>query len=174
MPERSILTIGHSNRTLEELLDLLETHRVDLVTDVRTIPRSRKNPQFNRETLPAALEARGIGYLHLPRLGGLRRPRLDSPNAGFRNLSFRGYADHMSTPDFETGLEEFLRAAEGKRAALLCAEAVPWRCHRSLIADALVARGRSVEHILGRSAPRAHAFTSFGRIEAGRIVYREE
>jgi uncharacterized protein (DUF488 family) len=170
----AILTIGHSSRSLEELLKLLQAHRVSLVLDVRTIPRSRKNSQFNRETLPGALGERGIGYLHLPRLGGLRRPRPDSPNAGFRNLSFRGYADHMATPEFRQGLDELLSAAEGKRAALLCAEAVPWRCHRSLIADALLARGRTVEHIIGKAAPRPHAFTAFGRIEGDRIVYPEE
>src|SRR5512135_3608136 len=127
-----IFTIGHSTRTLEQFIELLQSHGVTLVADVRTVPRSRHNPQFNREALPGALAAAGIGYRHLPALGGLRRTVLDSPNMGWRNASFRGFADYMQTAEFAAGLEELLDLAQEGPVAILCAEAVPWRCHRSL------------------------------------------
>src|SRR6516165_6408944 len=143
-----VLTVGHSNRPLDEFLLLLREHQVTLVADVRKMPHSRGNPQFNHDTLPEALGEADIGYVHLPQLGGLRRRRPDSPNTGWQNASFQGYADYMLTPAFEEGLQELLNRAPGQRVALMCAEAVPWRCHRSLIADALTVRGVTVEHIL--------------------------
>jgi uncharacterized protein (DUF488 family) len=166
-----VLTVGHSDRTLEEFLQLLRAHRVKLVADVRKMPGSRANPQFNSATLAQALRAATIGYVHLPRLGGLRRPRLDSPNAAWRNLSFRGYADYMLTPEFDSNLEELLQLARGQRVALMCAEALPWRCHRSLIADALVVRGVRVEHIFNTSRARPHVLRSWACVRGTRTTY---
>jgi uncharacterized protein (DUF488 family) len=152
-PPQIVLTVGHSNRPLEEFVRLLQAHGVTLVVDVRRMPGSRRNPQFGRDTLPPALQQAGIGYAHMPGLGGRRRRRPDSPNTGWANASFQGYADYMLTPEFETGLQELLEQVRGQRAALMCAEAVPWRCHRSLIADVLVAR--SVPPSC-RPPPRSH------------------
>jgi uncharacterized protein (DUF488 family) len=166
-----VLTIGHSTRPLADFLELLSTHGVERVLDIRTIPRSRHNPQFNRETLPKALTKVGIGYVHLKKLGGLRHARPDSANAGWRNAGFRGFADYMQTPEFEAGLERLSKLAEKKRCALLCAEAVPWRCHRSLVADALTVRKIPVEHILSRSRRRPHSLTPFARVRGKRITY---
>jgi uncharacterized protein (DUF488 family) len=166
-----VLTIGHSTHTLEAFIGLLQAHGVTRVVDVRTVPRSRRNPQFNRETLPAALGPAGIGYTEMPGLGGLRRPRPDSPNAGWRNRSFRGYADYMQTPGFEANLEALIRTARQERPALMCAEAVPWRCHRSLIADALLVRGFPVEHILNATRSQPHRLTPWARVEGTRLTY---
>jgi uncharacterized protein (DUF488 family) len=166
-----LLTIGHSNRPLREFLDMLKAHGVELLADVRTVPRSRHNPQFNRETLPLALGAEGIGYEHMPGLGGLRHPRKDSPNAGWRNLSFRGYADYMQTDEFRRNLEALLALENIRRTAIMCAEAVPWRCHRSLIADALTIRGIPVAHIMNASKSNPHSLTSFVRIEGTELTY---
>lgn len=168
---RVILTIGHSTRPLKEFITLLQAHGVTLLIDVRTVPRSRRNPQFNRENLPASLAAAGVGYWHLPGLGGLRRPRPDSRNLAWENEGFRGFADYMGTPEFEAALDELLELARRERVAIMCAEAVPWRCHRSLIADALVARGVAVEHILGPARRQPHTLTRFARVEGGRVVY---
>ena len=165
------MTIGHSNRSLEELLEMLKAHEVDLVVDVRTIPRSKHNPQFNREAMPEPLARAGIEYLHMPGLGGLRHARKDSGNTGWKNLSFRGYADYMQTAEFERNLEELLRLAESRRAAVMCAEAVPWRCHRSLIADALTARGLSVRHIMSATRADPHRLTSFAQVVSARVTY---
>jgi uncharacterized protein (DUF488 family) len=175
-PERptEVLTIGHSTRSLEELLALLEAHGVEHLTDVRTIPRSRHNPQFNRERLAGQLRRAGIGYTHMPALGGLRHARPDSPNQGWRNASFRGFADYMQTPEFEAGLEALIEAAARVRTAIMCAEAVPWRCHRSLIADALSARGIRVEHILSATRAEPHALTAFATLEGTRVTYPPE
>ncbi len=170
-PAQPIFTIGHSTHPLEEFIALLQTHHVTLLADVRTIPRSRHNPQFNRETLPAALAAVGIGYQHLTALGGLRRTHPDSPNTAWRNASFRGFADYMQTPEFAAGLAELLELAESQRVAIMCAEAVPWRCHRSLIADALLARGVSVEEILSTGRTQPHRLTPFGRVEGTQVTY---
>jgi uncharacterized protein (DUF488 family) len=167
----TVYTIGHSTRTLDEFLGLLKAHGVTDVIDIRTIPRSRTNPQFNEETLPQALVENGIGYMHLPELGGLRRPRPDSPNQGWHNPSFRGFADYMSTDEFEKGLAVVLDVAARSRPALMCAEAVPWRCHRSLVADALVARGVHVEHILSERRSNRHVLRPWARLEGGRITY---
>jgi uncharacterized protein (DUF488 family) len=166
-----VLTIGHSNRSIQEFLDILQVHQVQLVIDVRKLPGSRSNPQFNQDTLPQALEKYGIGYVHLPTLGGLRRRRLDSPNAGWKNASFQGYADYMLTPEFEEGLQELLEQARDKRAALMCAEAVPWRCHRSLIADALVVRGIAVEHIFNMSRSQPHVLRTWAHVDGKQITY---
>jgi uncharacterized protein (DUF488 family) len=166
-----ILTVGHSARPLDDFIHLLQAHGVTLVVDVRKMPRSRRNPQFNRDTLPTSLREAGIGYVDLPGLGGLRPRRPDSPNAGWKNASFQGYADYMLTPEFAHGLQELTEQARGGRAALMCAEAVPWRCHRSLIADALVVRGIPVEHILSEKRSQPHLLTPFARVEGKRITY---
>jgi uncharacterized protein (DUF488 family) len=173
-PSLVVLTVGHSTRTLQAFLDLLQAHGVTELVDVRTIPRSRRNPQFNRETLPKALRARGLGYRHIAQLGGLRHPRRDSINLGWHNSSFRGFADYMQTPEFEQGLEKLLRLAEEKRVAVMCAEAVPWRCHRSLIADALAVRGVRVEHIMSGKRSEPHALTPFARVKGKQITYPGE
>lgn len=173
-PNIVILTIGHSTHPLETFIQLLQAHEVTLVADVRTVPRSRHNPQFNRETLPQQLKLAGIGYVHLPGLGGLRHPRVDSPNRGWRNASFRGYADYMQTPEFTGNLEALIRLARKDRLALMCAEAVPWRCHRSLIADALYLRGLPVEHILGLKGRQPHRLTGFARVQGLELTYPEE
>ncbi len=167
----AVLTIGHSNRSLEEFLRLLDANGVTLVVDVRKMPGSRSNPQFGHDTFALALRQAGIGYVHLPGLGGLRRRRPDSPNTGWKNASFQGYADYMLTPEFETSLQELLKLAEGKRAALMCAEAVPWRCHRSLIADALVAHGVAVEHIFSAARTQRHTLRSWARVQGTHLTY---
>ncbi len=167
----SIFTIGHSTAPLDQFVALLEGRGIRAVVDIRTVPRSRRNPQFNRETLPESLQAAAIGYLHAPRLGGLRRPRPDSPNGAWRNASFRGFADYMQGPEFAQGMDELIEYARRQRTVLMCAEAVPWRCHRSLIADALVARGICVRHILGAHALKTHELIPWARVEGIRITY---
>jgi uncharacterized protein (DUF488 family) len=167
----TVLTIGHSTRTWKAFLDLLRGHRVKCVIDVRTIPRSRRNPQFNRETLRTKLRGARIGYVHLRKLGGLRHARRDSPNMGWRNTSFRGFADYMQTSEFDAGLQRMIKLARQKRSALMCAEAVPWRCHRSLIADALTVLGIRVEDIMSKNRSQLHSLTSFGRVRRNRITY---
>jgi uncharacterized protein (DUF488 family) len=167
----TVLTIGHSTRTWKVFLELLRAHRVKRVIDVRSIPRSRHNPQFNRETLCTKLRAARIGYVHLRKLGGLRHARRDSPNMGWRNTSFRGFADYMQTPEFDAGLQRLIKLARQKRSAVMCAEVVPWRCHRSLIADALTVRGIRVEDIMSKKRSPKHSVTSFGRVRGDRITY---
>jgi len=169
--EPCVLTIGHSNRSWKDFLDLLRAHRVKRVIDIRSIPRSRHNPQFDRETLSTKLRAARIGYVHLRKLGGLRHAQRDSPNMGWRNTSFRGFADYMQTPEFEAGLHRLLKLAGQRRSAIMCAEAVPWRCHRSLIADALTVRGVRVEHILSGKRLQVHSINSLARVRASRITY---
>lgn len=166
-----LFTIGHSTRAQETFLELLEAYRVELLADVRTIPRSRHNPQFTREALTATLAARGIGYMHLASLGGLRHPRRDSLNTGWRNSGFRGYADYMQTEAFAAALEHLLDLAAARPTAIMCAEAVPWRCHRWLIADALVVRGVAVEHILSLNRSQPHQLTPFARVTGQQITY---
>jgi uncharacterized protein (DUF488 family) len=166
-----VFTIGHSTRTWEEFLELLRVHRIQRVIDVRSIPRSRHNPQFNRDALSAKLRSARIGYVHLRKLGGLRHASRDSQNMGWRNASFRGFADYMQTRDFEAGLERLIKLAKHKRSALMCAEAVPWRCHRSLIADSLVARGIRVADIISGKRSQPHTLTSFANIHGNRITY---
>src|SRR6202158_2732500 len=167
----TILTIGHSNRTWKAFLDLLRAHRVKRVIDVRSIPRSRHNPQFSRATLSKKLRAARIGYVHLRKLGGLRHARRDSPNMGWRNASFRGFADYMQTSDFEAGLHRLLKLAGQKRSAIMCAEAVPWRCHRSLIADSLTVRGIQVDDILSIRRSQVHSLIPFARVQCLRVTY---
>ncbi|MGH8020528.1 MAG: DUF488 family protein [Opitutaceae bacterium] len=170
-PTPTVLTIGHSTRPLDAFIELLEVHGVTHVVDVRTVPRSRRNPQFNKSSLPRALKKAGVGYTHLAELGGLRRARPDSVNAGWRNASFRGYADHMQTPEFARGLEAVIELAKRERIALMCAEAVPWRCHRSLIADALLVRGIRTEDIMSPTRRQAHALTPFAKVSEGALTY---
>ena len=169
-----VLTIGHSNRTWKEFLELLRAHHVKRVIDVRSIPRSRHNPQFNRATLSRKLRAARIGYVHLRKLGGLRHARRDSPNMGWRNASFRGFADYMQTSDFDAGLQRLMKLGQQKRSAIMCAEAVPWRCHRSLIVDALTVRGIRVEDIMSMKHSQIHSLTPFARVQEGRITYPAE
>src|SRR5579863_2722544 len=167
----TVFTIGHSTRTWEAFLELLRAHGIERVVDVRSIPKSRHNPQFNRETLSKKLRGARISYVHLRRLGGLRHARRDSPNMGWRNASFRGFADYMQTPEFEKGLQRLIKLAKKKKTAIMCAEAVPWRCHRSLIADALTVRGIRAEHIVSGKRVRVHTLIPFGRVRGDRITY---
>jgi uncharacterized protein (DUF488 family) len=168
---QAAFTIGHSTRSVQDFISLLLSHQIDLVVDVRTVPRSRRNPQFNRETLPQSLQEAGIGYEHVAALGGFRRPSPHSSNAGWRNASFRGYADYMQTAAFAAAIESLAERAQRQRLAVMCAEAVPWRCHRSLIADALVTRGIRVEEIISATRTQTHAMTSFARVEGTTITY---
>ena len=144
------------------------------VVDIRTIPRSRHNPQFNREELPNSLKAMGIGYMHMSGLGGLRHSVADSPNTGWRNLSFRGFADYMQKEEFRNSLQALIELAKRERLALMCAEAVPWRCHRSLIADALSVRGVQVEHILSSTSLQSHKITPWAKVNGTHITYPSE
>jgi uncharacterized protein (DUF488 family) len=173
-PSPIVLTIGHSTRTLEEFIGLLQAHAVSRVVDVRTVPRSRHNPQFNKTSLPGSLKKAGLGYVHMPGLGGLRHAQRDSLNVGWRNASFRGYADYMQTPEFEQSLEELIQLANQGRIALMCAEAVPWRCHRSLIADALLVRGIRTEDIMNPTRRQVHTLTPFAKVRGTTITYPTE
>jgi uncharacterized protein (DUF488 family) len=166
-----ILTIGHSTRPLDEFLGFLAAHGVECVIDVRTIPRSRRNPQFNSDALEDSLRNAHIGYVHKKQLGGLRHPKKDSINTGWRNDGFRGYADYMQTGEFDAALVELIEFTRTKRCAIMCAEAVPWRCHRSLISDALVIRKVAVEHIMSRALREPHALTPFALVRGVRITY---
>ncbi|HWG44257.1 MAG TPA: DUF488 domain-containing protein [Gemmataceae bacterium] len=170
----AILTVGHSARTLEDFISLLHAHEVGEVIDVRKMPGSTAHPHFNQDVLSAALEGTGIGYVHVPALGGLRRRQANSPNGGWRNRSFQGYADYMQTDDFEAGLQSVIESARRRRVALMCAEAVPWRCHRSLIADALVARGVPVEHIMSPTRRQPHTLRPFAHVHGERVTYPPE
>ena len=152
-------------------IEILKAHNIRLVADVRTIPRSRHNPQFNSDALANSLKASGIGYLHMPGLGGLRHAKKDSPNQGWENASFRGFADYMQTEEFETGLRDLIDAAKKRKTVIMCAEAVPWRCHRSLIGDALFVRGIAVMDILGRSSARPHALTPWAEVAGTKVLY---
>ena len=166
-----ILTVGHSTHPIEEFLELLAAHGVEQLVDVRTIPKSRRNPQYNTEALAESLHAAHIQYRHMPGLGGLRHPRKDSINSAWQNDSFRGYADYMQTPAFESSLRELIDASKLHRTVIMCAEAVPWRCHRSLIADALLARGIEVADILTTKPAKPHTLTSFARVVGERVTY---
>jgi uncharacterized protein (DUF488 family) len=164
-------TLGHSTLALEDFLALLAAHAIDAIADVRRFPASRRHPHFAREPLAASLGARGVAYSWLPALGGRRDPRPDSPHAAWRNASFRAYADHMDGAEFEEGLAALLELARDRHAAIMCAEAVPWRCHRQLIADVLVVRGVEVLHVTGRGDATPHRLTPFARAEGGRVIY---
>jgi uncharacterized protein (DUF488 family) len=172
MPDTPELwTIGHSTRAFDELVEMLRAWRIKTLVDVRTVPRSRRHPQFNTDGLAASLAGQGIAYLHMPELGGFRKPRDDSPNMAWKNESFRGYADYMLTPEFDRAVDALIEIAASSRTAIMCAEAVPWRCHRSLIADALVARGHAVRHITSATKADEHALTQFARVEGERVTY---
>ena len=168
-----VFTIGHSTRAADELLALLAEHGIEVLVDVRRYPASRRHPQFSREALAAALAGARIQYMHEPDLGGRREPRPGSPHVAWRVAAFRGYADHLETPVAQTALERLIRLSAEHRTVILCAEAVPWRCHRRLISDALVARGIEVRHILGPGRADPHEIDPNARIEEGgrRLVY---
>jgi hypothetical protein len=170
-PKGVIFTVGHSTLPIERFVALLHVYGVEGLADIRTIPRSRHNPQFNEAPLARALRAENIDYVPLPALGGLRHARKDSPNTGWRNKSFRGYADYMQTEPFQDGLEILIQMSRQKRVAIMCAEAVPWRCHRSLVADALSIRDIPVIDILSESSYRMHKLTPFARVEGTAITY---
>lgn len=169
--ELTIFTIGHSTRTLDEFVNLLRAYNVTLVVDVRSVPRSRHNPQFNKETLPDSLKLAGVKYVHMPDIGGLRRAKPDSVNTAWKNKSFRGYADYMQTKEFTEQLLNLMLLARGNTVAVMCAEAVPWRCHRSLISDALVIRHVNVKHILTKDNVIKHRLSEWARIEGTKITY---
>jgi len=171
MHEFMVCTIGHSNRPIEDFIGLLWTNEVAKLIDVRTIPRSRHNPQFNLDSLLASLAGAGIDYSHMPGLGGLRHAHVDSPNTGWHNASFRGYADYMQSADFAESVDQVVELARSRRCVLMCAEAVPWRCHRSMIADALLVRGVRVEDIIGPHGRKQHALTSFAHVEGLDLTY---
>jgi len=167
----TVFTIGHSTRSLDELVSLLKTHGVRQLADIRTIPRSRRHPQFAIDALSASLPAAGIAYRHFAALGGLRKPHPDSANTGWKHAGFRGYADYMGTKEFDEAVTALMDWSEAAPTAIMCAEAVWWRCHRRLVADALVARGVEVRHILSAAEPRRHTLTEFGRIDSGHMTY---
>jgi uncharacterized protein (DUF488 family) len=166
-----VYTVGHSTRSLDEFVAMLRAHDVARVIDVRTIPRSRHNPQFNRAALSKALHNRRLNYRHMKALGGLRRPCPDSPNAGWRNASFRGFADYMQTVPFRDALDQLVELAEQKPSAIMCAEAVPWRCHRSLIGDALIARGYEVRDIMSATNARQHKLNPMAKLDGLELTY---
>ncbi len=169
-----VFTIGHSTRPIAEFIRLLEAHGVQRVIDVRTIPRSNHNPQFNRDQLSPALHRARIHYRHIPGLGGLRHARADSINTGWRNASFRGYADYMQTSMFAKSLDRCIELAKHERVALMCAEAMPWRCHRSLIADALLVRGIQAHEITSAIRARPHVLTAWARVTGTQVIYPAE
>jgi uncharacterized protein (DUF488 family) len=169
-----IFTIGHSTRPIDEFIRLLRAHEIELLVDVRTIPKSRYNPQFNTDALAKSLNDAGIKYVHNPGLGGLRHPHKDSINRGWRNESFRGYADYMQTEEFRDNLEKLIKLSSERRVVIMCAEAVPWRCHRSLISDALMARDIVARHIVGTSEPKPHTLTSFAVLNETTVTYPDE
>ena len=169
---QKIWTVGHSTRSGEEFTQILKAHGIEVLVDVRTYPGSRRYPQFNREALAEQLASEKIRYQHEPRLGGRRTPRADSHNTTWRNAQFRGYADHMETDDFKNGVRQLLELASTKRVAIMCAEAVWWRCHRSLISDYLKAEGHQVIHILDEKKSEEHPFTSAARLVDGKLSYR--
>jgi len=173
-PEGAIFTVGHSTLPIAQFLRLLQTYGVERLADIRTIPRSRHNPQFNAEALAASTAAAGIDYVGMPALGGLRRPLKDSRNAGWRNESFRGYADYMQTEAFGKAVDALIEMGRDKRVAIMCAEATPWRCHRSLVADALCVRGVPAVEILSETSWRLHKLTPFARVEGAHITYPPE
>lgn len=173
-PEGAIFTIGHSTLPIEHFIDLLHTYGIERLVDIRTMPGSRHNPQFNGDSLSGSLTEENIEYAYIKALGGLRPTHKESLNMGWRNKSFRGYADYMQTEEFEKGLQTLVDMSLQKRVVIMCAEAVPWRCHRSLVADALCVRGMSVIEILSRNSYRYHKLTPFAQVEGIRIIYPPE
>jgi uncharacterized protein (DUF488 family) len=173
-PQSAIFTVGHSTLPIADFVALLEAYGIACLADIRTVPRSRHNPQFNGDELDKSLGANKIAYVAMPALGGLRHPRKDSPNAGWRNKGFRGYADYMQTPAFAAGLDALIALSQAQRTAIMCAEAVPWRCHRSLVADALGVREIPVVEILTATSYRAHKLTPFAHVAGTAITYPPE
>jgi uncharacterized protein (DUF488 family) len=171
MQKPIIFTVGHSTHPIDEFIELLRAHRIQTVVDVRTIPKSRHNPQFNGDDLKVSLGKARIRYRHLKKLGGLRHTTKDSINLGWRNTSFRGFADYMASNEFEEGLQALIKIADSKTTAIMCAEAVPWRCHRSLIADALIKKGWLVRDIMSRTNAPKHRLTPFLKMKKGRLTY---
>lgn len=172
-PEGAVFTVGHSSRPIADFIALLRAYTIEQLADIRSIPRSRHNPQFNADALTVSLPAAGIDYVPMPALGGLRHPHKDSVNTGWRNESFRGYADYMQTPAFDAALDALIRMSHEQRVAIMCAEAVPWRCHRSLVADALAVHGVPVVEILSESSYRMHTLTPFAEVDGTRLSYPE-
>ncbi len=166
-----VLTIGHSTHPIEDFIEMLKAHGVEMVVDIRTVPRSRHNPQFDHATLPGRLADAGLDYVSIKKLGGLRKSNKDSANDGWRNLSFRGYADHMQTAEFVEGLEILIDLANRRQVTIMCAETVPWRCHRSLVGDALLVRGIAVEDIMSATVRTPHKLTSFAKVDGQEITY---
>jgi uncharacterized protein (DUF488 family) len=166
-----LYTIGHSTRSIDEFIDLLKAHSITLLVDIRTIPKSRHNPQFEQTALERSLNEHGIQYAYLKKLGGLRPASKNSVNDAWRNQSFRNYADYMQTDAFNEGLAELIKLSKNQPSALMCAEAVPWRCHRSLVSDALVVRGIKVCEIIGKGNAREHTLTDFAVVEGTRVTY---
>lgn len=166
-----ILTIGHSNRTLEDFLALLTAHGVQVVIDVRKLPGSRLYPHFNAEELAASLAGERIDYVHAPGLGGRRKPNADSPNGAWRNASFRAFADYMQTSDFAAEVGKLIELSQHRQPVIMCSEAVPWRCHRSLISDALVSKGEAVEHIMSAKKRDIHHLKPWARVRDGKVTY---
>jgi uncharacterized protein (DUF488 family) len=171
MKKPCIFTIGHSTRSIDEFVELLRAHGIKEIVDVRSIPRSLYNPQFNSDLLRRSLKQKHIRYRHIKELGGLRHARKDSPNLGWRNASFRGFADYMATAEFSEGLELLIDIANARVTAIMCAEAVPWRCHRSLIGDALVKKGWMVRDIMSRTVAARHLLTPFLKMRKGQLIY---
>jgi uncharacterized protein (DUF488 family) len=169
--QHSIFTVGHSTQPLSVFLNRLELHHISFVADVRSIPRSRHNPQYNKETLSVSLAKVAMQYRHMAALGGLRRAGTDALNAGWENASFRGFADYMQTADFRKGLEELIELSGTERLVIMCAEALPWRCHRSLISDAILIRGFNVLHIMPDGHSRPHTLTAFSEVDGMQIAY---
>jgi uncharacterized protein (DUF488 family) len=167
----TVLTVGHSARPIAEFIDVLHRHGIELLVDIRTVPGSRRNPQFGQKSLEQSLADAGIRYLHMKSLGGLRRTTEHSINLGWRNASFRGYADYMQTPEFAEAVDELAALAAEQRVAIMCAEAVPWRCHRSLVGDALLVRGIEVIDVLSETSSKPHALTPFAKVDGTRITY---
>jgi uncharacterized protein (DUF488 family) len=168
--QMQIWTIGHSTRALDELIGLLRENGIQRLADVRRYPGSRRYPHFSRESLSRSLSEAGIEYVHMPSLGGRREPDPSSPNTAWRNAQFRGYADHMATPEFRAAIDAL--TADPRRTAVMCAEAMPWKCHRNLISDELLRRGHEVIHILGAGSTQGHVLNPKARIEGDRLVYR--
>ena len=167
----TIFTIGHSTHPIDEFIALLKNYGIEQLVDVRTVPKSRHVPQFNSEALADSLGKQGIRYVHLKALGGLRHAKKDSVNTGWRNASFRGYADYMATEEFAQGIDRLIDLAKAKRTVIMCAEAVPWRCHRSLVGDALLVRGIAVEDIMSATSIRPHKLTEFAKIDGRQVTY---
>ncbi|MGA8030368.1 MAG: DUF488 domain-containing protein, partial [Bryobacteraceae bacterium] len=167
----TVYTLGHSTRSPAEFLRIIDNFAVELVADIRTVPRSRRNPQYGQESLKQTLAEHHIGYVHLPTLGGLRRAKKNSINTGWENASFRGYADYMQAPEFAAAIDGLIARAADKRTVILCAEAVPWRCHRSLVADALLIRGIAVENLLSATTAKPHKLTPWAEVDGLTITY---